>query len=190
MALTAAHCAKTLVIASAMGSPALTHCARLLVPGMIECSARMAALEGEPSETCVQIVAEIWKAFAALFTSASEEHSKFPIFASCRPDLTSSLFCRTTCTGRSAAYNVVVARSGTVAAANAARANDHPGVVLRYSVAAGVQRGHDEATCGAEGDAGDVGAAGTRREEGYINGSAQAADFSAVVLRQFKGIIM
>ena len=45
--MTAAHCAKTLVTASALGSPALQHCARLLLPGIIECVARVAALDGE-----------------------------------------------------------------------------------------------------------------------------------------------
>lgn len=74
MALTAAHCAKTLVTASAMGNPALQHCARLLLPGMIECIARVAALEGEATEVRIQIVGEMWKAFAALFTSSSEEN--------------------------------------------------------------------------------------------------------------------
>lgn len=73
MSLTAAHCAKTLVIASAAGNPALQQCARLLLPGMIECVAKVAALEGESSEIRVQIIGEIWKAFAALFTSATEE---------------------------------------------------------------------------------------------------------------------
>ncbi|EKM52639.1 uncharacterized protein PHACADRAFT_186750 [Phanerochaete carnosa HHB-10118-sp] len=74
MALTAAHCAKTLVTTSVMGNPALQHCAGLLLPGMIECVARVAALEGEPTEVRVQIISEIWKAFSALFTSTSEEN--------------------------------------------------------------------------------------------------------------------
>lgn len=91
MALTAAHCAKTLVAASAMGSPALQHCARLLFPGMVECVARVAALEGEPTEIRMKIMGEIWKAFAALFTSTSEENSKHSLIlycASCsRPEL-------------------------------------------------------------------------------------------------------
>jgi HEAT repeat-containing protein 5 len=79
MALTAAHCAKTLVTASAAGSPALLHCARLLLPGTIECVARIAAVENEASEIRVQIIGEIWKAYAALFSASSEENRKYHV---------------------------------------------------------------------------------------------------------------
>ena len=77
MSLIAAHCAKTLVIASTAGNPALQRATKLLLPGMIECVATIAATDDEGSyERRSQVVGEIWKAFAALFTSTAEELRK------------------------------------------------------------------------------------------------------------------
>ncbi len=81
MSITAAHCAKTLIIASLHGSSALRQCAKLLLPGMIECLAKIAATESsKTSDLQIQIVGEIFKAFAALFTSTSEEQSECCVF--------------------------------------------------------------------------------------------------------------
>ena len=74
MSVIAAHCAKTLTIASTAGSPTLQRAARLLLPSMIECVAHVAVQDDEASQDRrVQIVGEIWKAFGALFASTSEE---------------------------------------------------------------------------------------------------------------------
>lgn len=78
MSITAAHCAKTLVLTSVHGSPALRQCVRLLLPGMIECIAKISATQqGNSSELQSQIVGEIFKAFAALFTATAEEQSTY-----------------------------------------------------------------------------------------------------------------
>ncbi|CAA7266119.1 unnamed protein product [Cyclocybe aegerita] len=73
--LTAAHCSKTLVLASSTGSPILRQCARLLLPGLIEFVAKVAPAvhEGSVSETQAAAISEVWKAFAALFTSTAED---------------------------------------------------------------------------------------------------------------------
>jgi HEAT repeat-containing protein 5 len=78
MAVTSAHCAKTLVMASAHGSHALGRCAKLLLPGMIEGIAKVAAMDsGEISDMQVQVVGEIFKAFDALFSSTGESQSEY-----------------------------------------------------------------------------------------------------------------
>ncbi|KZT05196.1 clathrin-coated vesicle protein [Laetiporus sulphureus 93-53] len=74
MSLTAAHCAKTLILASTSGNAALRQCARLLLPGMIECLAKIAASVGDQaSERQLATVGEIYKGFAALFSSLQED---------------------------------------------------------------------------------------------------------------------
>lgn len=78
MSLTAAHCAKTLVMASAAGNAMLLHCARLLIPGLIEYVAKMAPLVNDASisEPQVTAVGEVWKAFSAFFSSVPDNHRK------------------------------------------------------------------------------------------------------------------
>ncbi len=75
MALTAAHCAKTLIAASASGSVMLRQCAKMLLPGMVEYVAKVAGMAGE--ETALQnhlpAVGEIIKAFGTLFTTVPED---------------------------------------------------------------------------------------------------------------------
>lgn len=61
-------------MASASGNPVLHHATRLLLPGMIECVANIAAMDNEASyERRSQVIGEIWKAFSALFLSTPEE---------------------------------------------------------------------------------------------------------------------
>ncbi|KAG5643615.1 hypothetical protein DXG03_000582 [Asterophora parasitica] len=76
LSLTAAHCAKTLIVASTTGNAVLHHCARLLIPGLIEYVAKMAPLvhEGSIAEAQVAAVGEVWKAFSAFFTAIAEAH--------------------------------------------------------------------------------------------------------------------
>ncbi|THG96188.1 hypothetical protein EW026_g5595, partial [Hermanssonia centrifuga] len=74
MSITAAHCAKTLIIASTLGNRSLRNCVKLLLPGMIECIAKIVAGdENETPDLRTQIVGEIWKAFSALFSSTPED---------------------------------------------------------------------------------------------------------------------
>lgn len=80
LAVIAAHCAKTLIMASTSGLPALQHVTRLLLPGMIDCVAQIAAMDDEASyDRRSQIIGEIWKAFSALFTSTAEENSEWDL---------------------------------------------------------------------------------------------------------------
>ncbi|KXN85058.1 HEAT repeat-containing protein 5B [Leucoagaricus sp. SymC.cos] len=73
--LTAAQCAKTLVVASANGNPMLRQCVRLLVPALVEFVAKIAPSvhDGSISEPQAIAVAEIWKAFSTFFASVPEE---------------------------------------------------------------------------------------------------------------------
>ncbi|KAF8916460.1 clathrin-coated vesicle protein [Mucidula mucida] len=77
MTLTAAHCAKTLITASTTGNPVLRHCARLLIPSLIEYIAKMAPLvnDGSITESHAAAIGEVWKAFSAFFVSVAEDHS-------------------------------------------------------------------------------------------------------------------
>ncbi|KAK0203615.1 clathrin-coated vesicle protein [Desarmillaria ectypa] len=74
--LTAAHCAKTLMIASTSGNPVLCQCAKLLVPSLIEYIAKMApfASDGSITESHAAAIGEVWKAFSSFFASVAEEH--------------------------------------------------------------------------------------------------------------------
>jgi len=77
ISLTAAHCAKTLILASSSGSPTLRQCVRLLIPGLIEFVAKMdpaAIHDGSIIESHAAAVGEVWRAFAALFAITLEEH--------------------------------------------------------------------------------------------------------------------
>ena len=69
MSLTAAHCAKTLIMASVSGSSILRQCAKFLLPGMIECLAKLAAASDEEpnAEQRIAIMGEIHKAISVLF---------------------------------------------------------------------------------------------------------------------------
>lgn len=75
MALTAAHCAKTLITASASGSVMLRQCAKTLLPGMVEYVARVAGMAGEEDalQNHLPAVGEIIKAFGTLFTTIPED---------------------------------------------------------------------------------------------------------------------
>ncbi|KAF8904140.1 clathrin-coated vesicle protein [Gymnopilus junonius] len=76
MSLTAAHCTKTLIMASASGNAMLRQCTRLLIPGLIEFIAKMSPLvhDGDLSESQSAAISEVWKGFGALFTSTVEEN--------------------------------------------------------------------------------------------------------------------
>ncbi|THU92726.1 clathrin-coated vesicle protein [Dendrothele bispora CBS 962.96] len=72
--LTAAHCAKTLIAASASGNILLRHCVKQLLPALIEYIAKMAPSVSDNSipESHASAIGEIWKAFSAFFSSLGE----------------------------------------------------------------------------------------------------------------------
>ncbi|KAI0277285.1 clathrin-coated vesicle protein [Russula aff. rugulosa BPL654] len=75
MAATAAHCAKTLITASASGSVMLRQCIRMLLPGMVEYVAKVAGMVADEAavQSHLPAVGEIIKAFGTLFTNIAEE---------------------------------------------------------------------------------------------------------------------
>ncbi|KAI5117719.1 hypothetical protein M0805_001805 [Coniferiporia weirii] len=75
VSLTAAHCAKTIILAGASGNAMLNHCMKLLLPGLIEYVASVAAYADDPpsQEAHVKGIDEILKAFSAFFISTPEK---------------------------------------------------------------------------------------------------------------------
>ncbi|TFY58733.1 hypothetical protein EVJ58_g6238 [Rhodofomes roseus] len=74
VSLTAAHCAKTLILASTSGNAALRHCAKHLLPGMVECLAKIAAsIADDATDSQLAMADEIFKALTALISSLPEE---------------------------------------------------------------------------------------------------------------------
>jgi len=75
MASTAAHCAKTLITASASGSVMLRQCIRMLLPGMVEYVAKVAGMTADEAvvQSHLPAMAEIIKAFGTLFTNIAED---------------------------------------------------------------------------------------------------------------------
>jgi HEAT repeat-containing protein 5 len=78
MASTAAHCAKTLITASASGSVVLRQCIRMLLPGMVEYVAKVAGMEVDEAavQSHLPAVGEIIKAFGTLFANIAEDLRK------------------------------------------------------------------------------------------------------------------
>ncbi|KAL0960465.1 hypothetical protein HGRIS_005508 [Hohenbuehelia grisea] len=76
IALTAVHCAKTLIAAATSGNALLKDCCRLVIPGLVEYIAKMAPLsaDGSISDAQSAAVGEIWKAYTAVFASIAEDY--------------------------------------------------------------------------------------------------------------------
>lgn len=76
--MTAAHCAKTIVMAGASGNTVLKYCTKLLLPGMVEYTASVAALADDIPAQDGQLkgLEEILKAFSAFFTSTPDDLRK------------------------------------------------------------------------------------------------------------------
>ncbi|KAG8932860.1 hypothetical protein FRC02_000421 [Tulasnella sp. 418] len=76
ISLTAAHCAKTIILAASSGVPILRYCIKLLMPGMISYIGNVASLGDEDPNREVHNhgVEEIMKSFAAFFNTVPEEH--------------------------------------------------------------------------------------------------------------------
>lgn len=78
ISITAAHCAKTVMLSATSGNQKLLHCVKLLMPGMIHYIAHTAAVVASaevPENTAtVQGVEEVLKAFVTFFESAPQEH--------------------------------------------------------------------------------------------------------------------
>jgi hypothetical protein len=79
LTLTMAHCSKTLILASSSGSSTLRQCTRLLIPGLVEFTAKISPSvhEGTITEGQAASISEVWKAFAALHTSTPENLRKY-----------------------------------------------------------------------------------------------------------------
>ena len=77
VSLAAAHCAKTLIVASSAGNPILRQCVRLLIPGLVQFIAKMTLCVHEDQLTEVQLAAigEVWKAFATFFGATPDDFS-------------------------------------------------------------------------------------------------------------------
>ncbi|KAI0054064.1 clathrin-coated vesicle protein [Auriscalpium vulgare] len=75
MALTAAHCAKTLIAASASGNVMLRQCTKHLLSGMVEYVAKISGLIDDESalQSHLAAVGEVLKAFGTLFTIVAED---------------------------------------------------------------------------------------------------------------------
>ncbi|KAI9509814.1 clathrin-coated vesicle protein [Russula earlei] len=75
MASTAAHCAKTLITASASGSVMLRQCIRMLLPGMVEYVAKVAGMTADEGavQSHLPALGEIIKAFGTLFVNIPED---------------------------------------------------------------------------------------------------------------------
>ncbi|KAJ7582455.1 clathrin-coated vesicle protein, partial [Mycena floridula] len=75
ISLTAAHCAKTLIMSSISGNVLLKECTKLLIPGLIEYIVKLAPMvsDGSISDGQAAGIVEVWKAFAAFFGSVPEE---------------------------------------------------------------------------------------------------------------------
>jgi hypothetical protein len=74
MVLTAAHCAKTLILAASSGNPTLLQCTKVLMPALIEYLISIAGLldDGTVSDYRVSALGEIWKAFLGFFGSVND----------------------------------------------------------------------------------------------------------------------
>jgi HEAT repeat-containing protein 5 len=74
ISLTAAHCAKTLIITSSSGNALLRLCTKLLMPGLIQYIAKLVPLvnEGSVSDTHASAMGEIWKAWSAFYASVGD----------------------------------------------------------------------------------------------------------------------
>ncbi|KAJ3914962.1 clathrin-coated vesicle protein [Lentinula edodes] len=81
VSLTAAHCGRTLIAASASGNVLLRCCVKLLMPALIEYIAKMVPLvnNGSISENHGTAISEVWKPFAIFFGSLTEGARKFTV---------------------------------------------------------------------------------------------------------------
>ena len=78
MVLTAAHCAKTLILAASSGNPTLLQCTKMLMPALVEYIASVAESlgDGTVSEDHVSVLGEIWKAFLGFFGSVTDSQRR------------------------------------------------------------------------------------------------------------------
>jgi hypothetical protein len=72
MSLAAAHCAKTLIVASTSGNRTLRQCSRLLMPSLIEYIAKVPSPDDPELEVQIAGLSEVWKAFSVFFSSVSD----------------------------------------------------------------------------------------------------------------------
>ena len=82
--LTAAHCAKTIILASSHGSVILRQCTKRLIPVSIEFMAQIMEVSSDRlvPESASSAFGEIWKAFLGLFNSVGTSKRMFPFLSS------------------------------------------------------------------------------------------------------------
>lgn len=155
VSLTAAHCAKTLVFAATSGNRILNHCIKLLLPGIIEYVASVAALTSEQAAQDMQIKGtdEILKAFGSFFTSTPEEfRALFPRLP--RLDILTSLSLTRSARARcTLTHDRFAAGSVKDGAVSHTYSRSHSATVVRHDGARGVQRGYGQDGCCCKGDA-------------------------------------
>lgn len=155
VSLTAAHCAKTLVFAATSGNRILNHCIKLLLPGLIEYIASVAALTSEQAAQDTQIKGtdEILKAFGSFFTSTPEEfRESFPL--SPRLDMLTTLsLTRSARARRAPTHDRFAAEPIEDGAVSNSFACSHSTTIIRHDGARGVQGGNGQDGCCCKGDA-------------------------------------
>ncbi|CAL1697978.1 unnamed protein product [Somion occarium] len=85
-AVTAAHCARTLILASLSGNPHLSCCGKLLLPGLTQSLIKLSANSDALSSQLVSVVYEAWRCFVAL-VNASSEHFRIQALAFTLPSM-------------------------------------------------------------------------------------------------------
>ena len=131
-------------MASTSGNPILRQCARLLLPGLVECLAKAAASsdEASPPERVTATVGEINKAFSSLFLSISEELRMCSLFRDIGVSVDHPHAGRSSRIRRHHASTYLVPRSFTTAAHAATHTSCHSALVTRGRFPRRIQRCH------------------------------------------------
>jgi hypothetical protein len=76
ISLTAAQCAKTVIVAALSGNPVLCQCSKILVPVLVEYILKVTTqkLHKNCDDTQYLVLDEIWKSFMAILGSITEMH--------------------------------------------------------------------------------------------------------------------
>lgn len=168
MSLTAAQCARTLIIASASGNQALRQCTKLLLPGLIEFTAKVSpsVLDNTITENLLAALGEVWKAFSGFLTSVPEDLSKEPSCHSLECPLMRHRICRNLCAGSTTTDSLsFAAESGNVGILDRATgvSGGCPAIDIRFNIAFSIQRSHSQVRARHSGHSRTLYASGRRR---------------------------
>ena len=79
--VTAAHCSRTLILASISGNPQLNQFSNPLLSGFVQSLIKLSSYQDDSIMPFLPIIQEAWKCFQVLFTISSEQNSmRFPNF--------------------------------------------------------------------------------------------------------------